>query len=526
MRPLAPSGALLALSVVTLVVNSAAADSTSGIDGALFRSSYDSNGLFSLEGARLLPLHDLSLKVLAGYGTSPISVAVPGIGSAAGDTSDDRVLDRLFTLDLAFGMTVARRFAIGFTVGAYRTSTGAGYGTRGRYMSGNRTTPSTGLIALRPLSNIDPSADSDDSSSYLGDGLAGPLDVRLGGKLALVTRDRVAATFIGSVFLPFGEDEMLLGDRNLVFEPKLAVEYRGATRRRPSTLALSRVVANVGARIRRRTVLESFDAQDAMATDLDSQVFLDVGSELVLGLGATKDASSRLSFGAELQLFVPLPDALSIGSCRRFDGSRCSTIKNADYFADAKRGDLVALVQAGASIRVTTDVALQLAIGSTPIGVRGDELRFATGLTWAPQPAGSSMPTKRDKDGDGIPDSLDACPSEPEDKDGNQDEDGCADPDNDRDGLLDGDDKCANEAEDKDGFEDSDGCPERDNDKDGNPDVTDHCPDQAEDLDNFEDDDGCPDPDNDGDGITDDKDQCPNDRGPKTSDGCPERGRP
>jgi hypothetical protein len=42
-----------------------------------------------------------------------------------------------------------------------------------------------------------------------------------------------------------------------------------------------------------------------------------------------------------------------------------------------------------------------------------------------------------DRDGDGIPDELDKCPDEPEDKDGFEDEDGCPDLDNDKDGIPD-----------------------------------------------------------------------------------------
>jgi outer membrane protein OmpA-like peptidoglycan-associated protein len=136
-------------------------------------------------------------------------------------------------------------------------------------------------------------------------------------------------------------------------------------------------------------------------------------------------------------------------------------------------------------------------------------------------------PTERaDKDGDGIPNDVDKCPSEPEDKDGFQDDDGCPDPDNDNDGIPDALDKCPNEAEDKDGFEDSDGCPDLDNDKDGVPDALDKCPNETEDKDGFEDNDGCPDPDNDKDGIPDTIDKCPNE--PETvnkykdEDGCPD----
>ena len=98
-----------------------------------------------------------------------------------------------------------------------------------------------------------------------------------------------------------------------------------------------------------------------------------------------------------------------------------------------------------------------------------------------------------DRDGDGIPDNLDKCPDEPEDKDGFQDEDGCPDLDNDGDGIPDALDKCPNEPEDKDGFQDEDGCPDPDNDNDGIPDARDKCPNEPETFNNYKDDDGCPD---------------------------------
>ena len=85
-------------------------------------------------------------------------------------------------------------------------------------------------------------------------------------------------------------------------------------------------------------------------------------------------------------------------------------------------------------------------------------------------------PGPGDKDGDGIPDNVDKCPNDPEDKDGFEDADGCPDLDNDKDGIPDAADKCPNDPEDKDGFEDADGCPDPDNDKDGIPDAADKCP--------------------------------------------------
>lgn len=120
------------------------------------------------------------------------------------------------------------------------------------------------------------------------------------------------------------------------------------------------------------------------------------------------------------------------------------------------------------------------------------------------------------------------CTSGPEDRDGFQDSDGCADPDNDRDGILDVNDTCPNDREDLDGHADADGCPDPDNDADGRVDTQDLCPDHSEDMDGFQDYDGCPEPDNDADGVADGSDRCrldPEDRDAfEDEDGCPEPG--
>jgi OmpA-OmpF porin, OOP family len=141
----------------------------------------------------------------------------------------------------------------------------------------------------------------------------------------------------------------------------------------------------------------------------------------------------------------------------------------------------------------------------------------------SPRDKCTAPPKPGDADGDGIPDNVDKCPKEPEDKDGFEDDDGCPDPDNDKDGIVDAKDKCPLEPEDKDGFQDDDGCPDPDNDADGIADVKDKCPNEAEDKDGFEDEDGCPDPDNDKDGVLDKEDKCPNEPGPADNAGCPKK---
>ncbi|MCC6995955.1 MAG: DUF11 domain-containing protein [Deltaproteobacteria bacterium] len=162
-----------------------------------------------------------------------------------------------------------------------------------------------------------------------------------------------------------------------------------------------------------------------------------------------------------------------------------------------------------------------------------------------------------DSDGDGVADAADRCAGDKEDRDGFQDDDGCADLDNDGDtvpdaedrcplqagagstqgcpngdqdgdGIADASDKCPAVAEDKDGFEDEDGCPELDNDADGVADAADRCAREPEDKDGFEDEDGCPELDNDADGVPDTIDPCPREsetwNGSKDEDGCPDPG--
>ena len=122
----------------------------------------------------------------------------------------------------------------------------------------------------------------------------------------------------------------------------------------------------------------------------------------------------------------------------------------------------------------------------------------------------------RDSDDDGIADSRDTCPTEPEDLDMFQDEDGCPDTDNDEDGLLDSVDQCPDQGEDLDEYMDEDGCPDPDNDEDGILDADDECPLEA----GMASANGCPDRDEDG--ITDAFDACPDHFGPEETQGCPD----
>lgn len=124
-----------------------------------------------------------------------------------------------------------------------------------------------------------------------------------------------------------------------------------------------------------------------------------------------------------------------------------------------------------------------------------------------------------DDDRDGMKNSRDRCPLEPEDKDQFEDDDGCLDPDNDRDRIVDGDDQCPLEP----GPRSNNGCPIRvkDNDNDGTPDLTDKCPTTPGPKSR----EGCPIKDQDQDGVEDEVDQCPTEPGPRERKGCPLKDR-
>jgi hypothetical protein len=99
----------------------------------------------------------------------------------------------------------------------------------------------------------------------------------------------------------------------------------------------------------------------------------------------------------------------------------------------------------------------------------------------------------QDTDGDGIDDSVDKCPNEPEDRDGFQDDDGCPDPDNDGDGINDKEDACPLVKGEPSTDPARNGCPNTDRDGDTFENDQDKCPDSAEVFNGVNDDDGCPD---------------------------------
>jgi outer membrane protein OmpA-like peptidoglycan-associated protein len=123
------------------------------------------------------------------------------------------------------------------------------------------------------------------------------------------------------------------------------------------------------------------------------------------------------------------------------------------------------------------------------------------------KPLPSAPVVVTDRDNDGVPDSVDACP----DLAGLPALKGC--PDSDGDGIADKDDQCPNQK----GTAKYKGCPIPDSDGDGINDEEDKCP-QVAGVSRYQ---GCPIPDRDGDGVNDEEDRCPDLAGDKSNHGCP-----
>ncbi len=310
---------------------------------------------------------------------------------------------------------------------------------------------------------------------------AGVGDIRIIPKLQLLYQAShgLHLAIIPAVTLPTKSGDYL-SDSELAFAPEVALGR---------TVGKLRLAGNLGYRLR-----------------ADSGLFdLEVGDELFAHVGA-----GVRPFAASSETRAPLELDLTLSAATGASAP----------FGESNQNHLE--LMAGARYGFASRLIGMLVVGTgLNQGFGTPDWRVIAGMRM-------SHHTKADADGDGIIGASDACPTQAEDLDQFQDDDGCPDLDNDGDGIADIEDKAPMQAEDIDGFADSDGIPELDNDGDGLDDSSDVCPDEAESDNNWQDDDGCPDevPDSDGDGISEPVDECTNEPedldGFRDSDGCPD----
>ncbi len=301
---------------------------------------------------------------------------------------------------------------------------------------------------------------------------------------------RIGLAAIASLYLPTAsEADSWLGDRSLTPQLMMVIDKEfGATGK-------LKLALNAGVRLR------------------DNDAFVDNGDGMPLPMPVTNqrvDVGTTIPFGAGISYAISQQKLDLVGEV---------------FGAVPLSGENYQPLEAVAGLKVylakNSFLTIGGGVGFLPDKGGNPDVRAFLGIVFEPKIG--------DKDGDGIKDDVDRCPTQPEDYDQFEDSDGCPELDNDHDGIKDVDDKCPNEPENKNGVEDDDGCPEKvslDRDGDGILDNDDSCPDDPEDKDNFEDNDGCPDKDNDKDTILDVDDLCPND--PEDHDkfedanGCPD----
>ncbi len=248
----------------------------------------------------------------------------------------------------------------------------------------------------------------------------------------------VGLAAITEVRLPTGDGGSFLGDVGVMFAPRLAIER---------AFGPVRVLGNVGYRLR---------------THHAQYINLYLGNEFAMAGGAIIGLPDFKRFThnkllAEMHLTTPVEAPFTFSQ------------------ADSLKTPWELLVGVRTKIYKSWGAELAVARGlGTQTGYGRETFRTLFGVRYDFD--------FQDRDGDGIADHEDACPDDPEDKDGFQDSDGCPDPDNDEDGIPDAQDGCPTSP----GSKDYDGCPDRDNDQ--IPDNVDKCPDEPGPAEN----EGCP----------------------------------
>jgi outer membrane protein OmpA-like peptidoglycan-associated protein len=407
------------------------------VELSAFRPAIDSRGFITVEGADAIEPGQLSLGLVSTWARGLLALD----GGGATYDVDDVVTP---TLIAAYGLPGGLQLGASLPFGV---------------VSGRRTPIDDNDTPMNPY--------DDDRRELAEQGLG---DLGLHAKLELGT-GRVRGALTAAVLLPTATREAWLGAGGT------SLAGRGVLELRRGSL---RAAVNGGIRTTLGGDQEFHDDPDPMLP----RPMPTTGADIVVGPAATAGAAVAYALSPKLELVA---ESFAVVPLR---GS----------------GYLPVEALAGAKVYLAQRSYLSLGGG---VGLGGDggnpDARLFLGIVFEPrspararaivedEPVAPPARGASDRDDDGIIDSLDGCPDDPEDPDEFEDHDGCPEYDNDKDGLRDAADLCADAAEDLDGLEDDDGCPETDADKDRILDVADKCKLEPESWNTYKDDDGCPD---------------------------------
>ncbi|QSQ16003.1 OmpA family protein [Myxococcus landrumensis] len=445
-RPLA----LLALLLLTASVARAQAQTSQAIDVQQYKPGPGAYDVLGMHGARVGKHLDWNIGLSVNYGEDPLNLLDP-----RKDAFVYRIVDSQFSLDLMGAVALFERLELGVSLPVSTTSS-------------------------QPAGAIAPSLVDGAASTGIG-------DLRLVPKVLLLsTEGGVHLAFVAPVTLPTAGASGFLGTKGPTFQPRLVAEWAGES---------LRLLANVGVNLRGEQQLRN----------------LRVGNEFSYAAGAEVPLTRALTVAATVSGALGLKEANS--EERPLEALGAVKYRFTDELsAHLGAGPGLTRGYGTPGFRLLGGLAWT---GSSPASKPAHKCELGPEDFDGFQDDDDCLDP--DDDVDGILDGPDVCPGEPETFNQYQDEDGCPDEvpaaqgtsteseasepmklvpaavDTDGDGLIDTEDRCPTEPEDADGFEDADGCPDPDNDRDGVLDTVDACPLEAESINGVKDEDGCPD---------------------------------
>ncbi|MBN2341998.1 MAG: OmpA family protein [Deltaproteobacteria bacterium] len=323
-------------------------------------------------------------------------------------------------------------------------------------------------------------------------------DISIHAKLALLRSDwhPIGFALIAQYLIPSGKSELLTGEPGAG-----ALSFKAVLDTEPAMWY--RLGFNVGVRLPLGAHDENFMDWDGDARNADDSAieFFPLYNE-----GRLFHYGTMLYFGVG-QSFNIWPEIMDL--VLEFYGNQLTTqAGNMNYLSMEGTAGLKFYIEESSYLMAGYGHGIPVADAESGYSFQNMEHRMFLGFCYEPSMDLRLRDDELDRDGDGILDKDDACPDDPEDLNGIDDEDGCPENDMDGDGIKDKFDKCPLVPEDKDGDRDTDGCPEEkeyvgtasagpsqtsDRDMDRIVDINDQCPDDPETYNGRDDEDGCPD---------------------------------
>jgi outer membrane protein OmpA-like peptidoglycan-associated protein len=413
-----------------------------GMEPRLFRPAVDTKGHFTVDSTPVLPHLNISLALMLDFGFNGW-LAVEQDGE---EGYDNTYIERYITTMLAFNLGLWDRVVVGLQI----------------------------PMIITGGKKLGFSEEEDGPAIRRGWSTKGTFgDIAIHAKFH-ITRANFHPVGIGAVIqyqAPSGKSELLTGEPGAgAVSGKLILDVEPAS--------WYRAALNGGVRYAINAEQDNYlrwDARDHTVNPQGDLLLFHYGPMLTFGLGQ--------SFGVWPGLMDFVIEIYGTQLMTQMSGM--------EYLSLEAAGGFKFYIEANSYLLAGYAHGIPTGATGEGYGFQSVEHRMFLGFAFEP-----SMP---DRDGDGIADANDACPDEPEDRDGFEDSDGCPDLDNDKDGIPDTEDQCPLVPEDKDGDRDEDGCPEEpadptaDRDNDRIPDVDDKCPEKPETYNGKEDEDGCPD---------------------------------